>query len=56
MVLTMTAVLSPTDAFRLDIPSLSPNDNLYNQDWRQKYIELSKTLAETHADLGVPTE
>jgi hypothetical protein len=23
----------------------------YNQDWRQKFIELSETLAETRADL-----
>jgi len=23
----------------------------YNQDWRQKYIELSETLADTRADL-----
>jgi hypothetical protein len=23
----------------------------YNQDWRQKYLELSATLAETRADL-----
>ncbi|KAF8527994.1 hypothetical protein BU17DRAFT_81226 [Hysterangium stoloniferum] len=44
----MTAVLSPTSGFGRD---MSPNDDPYHQDWRQKYIELSETLAETRADL-----
>ncbi|KAF8496675.1 hypothetical protein JB92DRAFT_3125991 [Gautieria morchelliformis] len=46
----MTAVLPPTGGCRHDAPSIS-NDDPYNQDWRQKFIELSETLAETRADL-----
>ncbi|KAF8584486.1 hypothetical protein K439DRAFT_1389426 [Ramaria rubella] len=46
----MTAVLSSTSGFGCDISSLTKDDP-YNQDWRQKYIELSDTLAETRADL-----
>ncbi|KAF8167987.1 hypothetical protein B0H34DRAFT_683853 [Crassisporium funariophilum] len=51
----MTAVLSPTDAFRKDRHmSLDDNNHSYpssTTDWRDKYNEVADMLAETRAEL-----